>query len=301
MLSLFFLLAKKPNIDGQKMPAATTTDRQTDNDRSTAGTPGHPSPAGRKSGLSRSVPQQGRLFTDTLRNKGARTVQEGVQTAQRQSVIDVGAALFAAHHARLAQYRQMPRYGGHVRPGKRLQIADALFPVTQGLHHEQTAGMPQSLENFGLLGDILSIGACTHFIHIWQNSHVLTCCQEGDGGATLHDGASVQFQNGMAWLPALLSRIHNQLIGSQEGPGERFPRRRRGSLPPKYVVKSLTGLKHFRFERLCASNHTTAWRFTEKTLLFRSLLAGMAVSPPRVFPFSTLKRSMSAAAQALLL
>ena len=147
MLSLFFLLAKKPNKGDQKMPAATTTDRQTDNDRSTAGMPGHPSPAGRRSGLSRSIPQQGRLFTDALRNERARTVQEGIQTTQRQGVIDVGAALFAAHHARLPQYRQMARHGGTCPPPMSVCRSQTHFsPSRRACTMSRRLGCPSALK-----------------------------------------------------------------------------------------------------------------------------------------------------------
>ena len=51
----------------------------------------------------------------------------------------------------------------------------------------------------------------------------------------------------------------------------------------------LEGL-HFQFEMLRISNHT-ACRFAEKTRFFRSLWAGRRCPPPRVSPFSKLKRS----------
>ena len=84
--------------------------------------------------------------------------------------------------------------------------------------------------------------------------------------------------------------------GGGAGADEEGPRKR------ALFVSQSQDLEHFQFETLRISNHT-ACRFAEKTRFFRSLLAGRrcaaasrfrpggAVPPPRVSPFSKLKRS----------
>ena len=82
-------------------------------------------------------------------------------------------------------------------------------------------------------------------------------------------------------------------LAAAGGAADGTPRRRRGKEKGR---RKSSPLEHFQFETRCVSNHT-ACRFAEKTLFFRLVWAGRRCRPPRVLPFSKLKRSCASRIQ----
>ena len=80
-----------------------------------------------------------------------------VQTTESKAVIDVCPSFFSENHPRFPEYGEMLGNSGHIVPYQSLQIADALFTVSQGIHHEQAARMTKRLKNLGLFRDILFV------------------------------------------------------------------------------------------------------------------------------------------------
>ena len=106
------------------------------------------------------------------------TAQNGDKTGAGQAIVDILAALLAAHDPAVSQNGKVIGDGGevHPRPAIGMQYTHALLTLRQPFHQTQTHGAPERLENGrellraapghrlpGLAGRFrICAGTCTH-------------------------------------------------------------------------------------------------------------------------------------------